>query len=84
VDAEERITLVRLKSRFSFVARAEARTMTNVRAVRYRRLALAEQDKQKADLLLKLAEEADQGILCIAQWKFAKSNRASRDELVKA
>jgi hypothetical protein len=36
--------------------------MTNVRAVRYRRLALAEEDKQKAALLFKLADEADQGI----------------------
>lgn len=58
--------------------------MTNVRAVRYRRLALAEEDRQKADLLLKLAEEADQGILCIAQWKSAKSITASRDEPIKA
>jgi hypothetical protein len=53
--------------------------MTNLRAVRYRRLALAEDDREKADLLLKLAEEADKGILCVAQWKFAK--RPSRDDL---
>ena len=36
--------------------------MANVRAVRYRRLALAEGDKAKADLLLKLADESDRGI----------------------
>jgi hypothetical protein len=56
--------------------------MTNARAVRYRRLALAQEDKKTADLLLKLAEEADKGILYIAQWKFAE--RASRDEPGKA
>jgi hypothetical protein len=58
--------------------------MTNVRAVRYRRLALAEVDKQKADILFKLAEEADQGILCIAEWKYGRTHKASRDESIKA
>jgi hypothetical protein len=42
--------------------------MSNPRAVRYRRLALAEQDKEKADLLYKLAEEADKGVLVTADW----------------
>ena len=42
--------------------------MTNPRAVRYRRLALAEDDKQKADLLQKLAEEAERGVLCTSDW----------------
>jgi hypothetical protein len=37
--------------------------MTSPRAVRYRRLALAEQDSEKAELLRLLADEADQGIL---------------------
>jgi hypothetical protein len=41
--------------------------MSNARAVRYRRLALAEEDKDKADLLLKLADECDRGILCTAE-----------------
>jgi hypothetical protein len=34
------------------------------RAVRYRRIALAEPDKAKAALLLRIADEAEQGILC--------------------
>jgi hypothetical protein len=44
--------------------------MSNARAIRYRRLALAEKDKAKADLLLKLADECDQGLLCTAEWAF--------------
>jgi hypothetical protein len=36
------------------------------RAVRYRRLALAEPDKAEAALLLKVAEEAERGVLCTA------------------
>jgi hypothetical protein len=42
--------------------------MSSSRAVRYRRLALAEEDREKADLLYKLAEEADRGLLCTAEW----------------
>jgi hypothetical protein len=38
------------------------------RAVRYRQLALAEPDRAKADLLSKLAEEADRGVLCTSDW----------------
>jgi hypothetical protein len=34
------------------------------RAVRYRRIALAEPDKAKAALLFRIADEAEQGILC--------------------
>jgi hypothetical protein len=34
------------------------------RAVRYRRLALAEPDKAKAALLFKIADEAERGVLC--------------------
>jgi len=37
--------------------------MRNVRAVRYRRLALAEKDKANADLLFKLADECDRDSL---------------------
>ena len=40
--------------------------MSNARADRYRRLARAEQDKAKADLLHKLADECDRGLLCTA------------------
>ena len=45
------------------------------RAIRYRRLALAEQDKATADLLLKLADECDRGVLCTADWLSAKLSR---------
>jgi hypothetical protein len=41
--------------------------MSNARSVRYRRLAIAEQDKAKADLLLKLADECDRGLPCTAE-----------------
>jgi hypothetical protein len=49
--------------------------MSNARAVRYRRLALAEEDKAKADLLLKLADECDRGILCTTEWLSARQYR---------
>lgn len=42
--------------------------MSVARAVRYRRLALAESDRQKADLLFKLAAEAEKGVLFTADW----------------
>ena len=41
--------------------------MTSPRAVRYRRLALVEQDSEKAELLRQLADEADRGILFTVQ-----------------
>jgi hypothetical protein len=46
--------------------------MSNARAVRYRRLARAEKDKAKADLLHKLADECDRGLLCTAEWISAR------------
>jgi hypothetical protein len=46
--------------------------MTNARAIRYRRLALAEDDRAIADLLLKLAGEYDRGLLCTAEWLSAR------------
>jgi hypothetical protein len=39
------------------------------RAVRYRRLALAEPDKAKAALLQKIADEAERGVLCTVDGK---------------
>lgn len=47
---------------------SELATTRNARAVRYRRLAVAQQDKTIADLLLKLADECDRGILCTTEW----------------
>jgi hypothetical protein len=49
--------------------------MSNARAVRYRRLALAAEDKAKADLLLKLADECDRGLLCTADWCSTRLSR---------
>jgi len=42
--------------------------MSNPRAVRYRRLALAEQDNEKVRLLQLIADEADRGVLFTAEW----------------
>jgi hypothetical protein len=41
---------------------------SNSRAVRYRRLALAESDPEKSKLLQLLADEADRGVLITAEW----------------
>jgi hypothetical protein len=43
------------------------------RAARYRQLALAEPDRAKADLLLKLADEADRDVLCTSDWARSSS-----------
>ena len=43
------------------------------RAVRCRRLTLAELDKAKAALLLKIADEAERGVLCRADQTLIKS-----------
>jgi len=37
--------------------------MSSPRAIRYRRLALAEQDNENAQLLRRIADEADRGVL---------------------
>ena len=49
--------------------------MRHDRAARYRRLALAEPDKGKAELLRLLADEADRGVLVTTEWL---SERASK------
>ena len=49
--------------------------MSHARAMRYRKLALAEADKGNADLLLKLADECDRGLLCTAEWLAARPYR---------
>jgi SAM-dependent MidA family methyltransferase len=40
----------------------------HTRAVRYRRLALAETDPQRAQLLQRIAEEAERGVLVTPDW----------------
>jgi hypothetical protein len=42
--------------------------MSNPRVVRYRRLALQEADAEKARLLQAIADEAERGVLCTAEW----------------
>jgi predicted NAD/FAD-binding protein len=42
--------------------------MTNERAIRYRRLALAEPDPEKARVLQSIAYEAERGVLVTAEW----------------
>ena len=49
--------------------------MSNARAVRYRRLALAEEDRAKADLLLSSQMNPIWGILCTAEWLSARPYR---------
>jgi hypothetical protein len=56
--------------------------MSNPRAVRYRRLALAEPNRENADLLYKLADEAEKGILVTSDWKSAKSPLKKGDEVI--
>jgi len=46
--------------------------MSSLRAVRYRKLAIASNNRADADLLLKLADECDRGILCSAEWLSAR------------
>ena len=40
----------------------------HIRAVRYRQLALAEPDQAKADVLYKIADEAERAVLCTVDW----------------
>jgi hypothetical protein len=42
--------------------------MDQSRALRYRKLALQEPDKETAQLLQLLADEADRGVLCSVEW----------------
>jgi hypothetical protein len=49
--------------------------MSNPRAVRYRRLALAEQDTEKVRLLQLIADEADRGVLFTAEWISARQTK---------
>jgi hypothetical protein len=42
--------------------------MSDPRAVRYRRLALQEPDKENAQLLRLIADESERGVLCTVEW----------------
>jgi hypothetical protein len=48
------------------------------RAIRYRRLAIAEPDERKAALLRKLAEEAERGVLCTVDQMPSREERDNR------
>jgi hypothetical protein len=56
--------------------------MNGLRAVRYRRLALASGDRANKDLLLKIADESDRGMLCTAEWIWGR--RPVQNEAPKA
>jgi hypothetical protein len=43
--------------------------MTEARALRYRKLALAEPDADIARLLRLIADEAETGVLCVSDWQ---------------
>ena len=49
--------------------------MSHDRAARYRRLALKEPDKEKAELLRLLADEADRGVLVTTEWLSARPSK---------
>ena len=49
--------------------------MSHDRAARYRRLALTEPGKEKAELLRLLADEADRGVLVTAEWHSARPSK---------
>jgi hypothetical protein len=42
--------------------------MNQTRALRYRKLALQEPDKEKAQLLQLIADESERGVLVTAEW----------------
>src|SRR5258708_262273 len=50
----------------------ECVAMSRDRAARYRRLAVKETDKEKAELLRLLADEADRGVLVTTEWLSAR------------
>jgi hypothetical protein len=51
--------------------------MSSARAIRYRRLALAEPDQDNARLLRLLADEDDRGVLVTADWLKPRSPEPS-------
>jgi hypothetical protein len=71
--------IILLKPRY--VALGFEMPMSNARAIRYRRLALATEDKAIADLLLRLADECDRGLLCTAEWRSARPSSKNEQPL---
>jgi hypothetical protein len=60
--------LIPLESRLLWSFLKLAIMSSNSRAVRYRRLALAEPDPEKSKLLQLIADEAERGVLVTAEW----------------
>jgi hypothetical protein len=56
--------------------------MSNAHAIRYRRLALVAKDNADADLLRKLANECDRGLLCTTEWLSARPYRKNEQPKV--
>ena len=52
-------------------------TKNQERAVRYRRLAMAEPNQENAALLQRLADEAERGVLCTAEQAVKLSPKTS-------
>jgi hypothetical protein len=50
--------------------------MSNPRSVRYRRLALVEPDQAKAQLLYRIADEADRGVLFTSERLYSGTSSA--------
>lgn len=55
--------------------------MSNPRSVKYRRIALAEPDQAKAQLLYQIADEADRGVFVTSEW--LSSRRSAFEESIK-
>ena len=52
--------------------------MSDPRAVRYRRLALVEKDNDKANLLRRIADESERGVLFTADWARSAWHQAAQ------
>jgi hypothetical protein len=66
--------------RILVMLRWELNSVSSLRAVRYRKLALASSNRADADLLLKLANECDRGSLCSTEWLSARPYDDARFE----
>jgi len=58
--------------------------MDQSRALRYRKLALQEPDKETAQLLQLLADEADRGVLCSVEWTRSQPENQNPDQVERS
>jgi hypothetical protein len=54
--------------------------MNHTRALKYRKLALQEPDKEKAQLLQLIADESERGVLVTADWLAPRPVRTEQKE----